>query len=260
MKRITALLFFITVFLSTQAQIDLTAIKNLYESDFTPQFMGIPVDGPKAGMIDAIKSKGFKYDKENDFFTGEFNGKNVHVLIHTNHDVVDRIMVAYPSTSEKQIKTEYNSLLRQFQKNAKYIELFENEPIPEREDISYEMTVNHKEYESAFLYVPTTVSIPALSKTAKEILVAIKNDEKIEGLDELDFDLDALSGIKDANDEEWEALMSLSKEDWEDAVFYLFFGQDRPNSIWFSISEYFGDYSIDIFYDNEANRPNGEDL
>lgn len=260
MKRIVACFILIASCLLMHAQIDLSAIKNLYESDFTPQFMGIPVDGTKADMIDAIKAKGFKYDQEYGFFTGDFNGKSVRVFIHTNHDVVDRIMVAYPSMSESQIKTEYNSLLRQFQRNAKYIELFENEPIPESEDVSYEMTVHHKDYQSAFLYLPSTISIPALAKATKELLVAIKNGEEIEGLEELAPDLDALNEIKDAKDDEWDAFMNLSKEDWEDAVKFIFFGQERPNSIWFSINEYLGDYTIDIFYDNEANRPNGEDL
>ena len=173
MKRIPTLLLLLVACLTMQAQVDLSPIKNLYESDFTPQFMGIPVDGTKTDMIDAIKAKGFKYDQEYGFFTGEFNGKSVHVFIHTNHDVVDRIMVAYPSISEKQIKTEYNSLLRQFQRNAKYIEIFENEPIPESENISYEMTVHHKDYQSVFFYLPSTISIPALSKATKELIISI---------------------------------------------------------------------------------------
>lgn len=260
MKRIPTLLLLLVACLTMQAQVDLSPIKNLYESDFTPQFMGIPVDGTKTDMIDAIKAKGFKYDQEYGIFTGDFNGKSVRVFIHTNHDVVDRIMVAYPSVSESQIKTEYNSLIRQFQRNAKYIEFFENEPIPESEDVSYEMTVHHKDYQSVFLYLPSTISIPALAKATKELLVAIKNGEEIEGLEELEPDLDALNEIKDSKDEEWDAFLNLSKEDWEDAVKFIFFGQERPNSIWFSISEYYGDYSINIFYDNEANRPNGEDL
>ena len=262
MKRITTLLFLLVASLSIQAQVDISAIKSVYQSDFTPQFMGIPVDGTKADMIDAIKAKGFKYDQEYGFFTGDFNGKSVRVFIHTNHDVVDRIMVSYPSVSEGQIKTEYNSLLRQFQKSTKYNELIENETISESEDISYEMTVHHKDYESVFFYLPTTISIPALSKATKELIVAIKNGENIEELEELNeyLNLDAFNDIKDTNDDEWEAFMNLSKEDWEDAVKLIFFGEERPNSIWFCINEYYGEYSINIYYDNEANRPNGEDL
>lgn len=262
MKRISTLLLLLVASLTIQAQVDLSAIKNLYESDFTPQFMGIPVDGTKADMIDAIKAKGFKYDQEYGFFTGEFNGRSAHVFIHTNHDVVDRIMVTYSSIRESQIKNEYNSLLRQFKRNTKYIELIENEPIPESEDISYEMTVHRKDYQSVFFYLPTTISIPALSKATKELIVAIRNGEKIEELEELnsDLDVDAFNEIKDAKDESWEAFMNLSNEEWEDAVKFIFFGEERPNSIWFSISEYLGEYSINIYYDNEANRPNGEDL
>ena len=30
--------------------------------------------------------------------------------------------------------------------------------------------------------------------------------------------------------------------------------------VWFMISELYGKYYISMFYDNEYNRPNGEDL
>lgn len=32
------------------------------------------------------------------------------------------------------------------------------------------------------------------------------------------------------------------------------------NTIWFKISEYYGDYFLCIYYDNELNAPHGEDL
>ena len=68
-------------------------------------------------------------------------------------------------------------------------------------------------YQSVFFYLPSTISIPALSKATKELIISIKNGEKIEGLDELDLDLDAINEIKDSKDDEWEAFMNLSKED-----------------------------------------------
>lgn len=32
------------------------------------------------------------------------------------------------------------------------------------------------------------------------------------------------------------------------------------NTVWFTISEYYGDYFLCIYYDNELNAPHGEDL
>lgn len=31
-------------------------------------------------------------------------------------------------------------------------------------------------------------------------------------------------------------------------------------SVWFMINEFYGDYYINIFYDNELNKADGEDL
>lgn len=71
----------------------------------------------------------------------------------TNHNVVDRIYVAYPLESESQIITEYNILLGQFNRNKKYIAIQNNEIIPADEDLSYEMTVRNKKYGASFSYV-----------------------------------------------------------------------------------------------------------
>lgn len=34
----------------------------------------------------------------------------------------------------------------------------------------------------------------------------------------------------------------------------------RMKSVWFMITEHYGEYFINIFYDNEYNKANGEDL
>ena len=80
----------------------------------TLKFLNIPIDGTKENMISRIKEKGFRYDSYKDCLRGQFNGKDVEVYVVTNHNVVDRIYVAYPEMSESRVITEYNILLGQF--------------------------------------------------------------------------------------------------------------------------------------------------
>lgn len=127
-----------------------TAISAQTNSDVL-KFMGIPVDGNKEQMIEELKAKGFKYDSKNDCLKGQFNGKNSDILISTNKNKVDRIVVKTSTTlSTADIRISYNNLLQQFNTNNKYIALEENEFISEDEDISYEITVHDKRYEAIF--------------------------------------------------------------------------------------------------------------
>ena len=54
---------------------------------------------------------------------------------------------------EGQIKIRYNTLCRQFANNQKYVPL-DAEELSESEDISYEMTVNKKEYQATYAQLP----------------------------------------------------------------------------------------------------------
>ena len=47
-----------------------------------------------------------------------------------------------------------------------------------------------------------------------------------------------------------------------EAGFYQILSDDmiEDNIVWFRIAEYYGKYYLTIFYDNEINKPNGEDL
>ena len=47
------------------------------------QFLGIPVDGTKTEMVQKLKAKGFKYNSTYDWLEGEFNGREVVLLIAT---------------------------------------------------------------------------------------------------------------------------------------------------------------------------------
>lgn len=247
MKRITTFLLLLVACITMQAQVDSIVIQKLAEADLRPQFLGIPVDGTKSDMISALKAKGFKYDERFDNLKGQFNGKEVTVLIRTNHDIVDRICVDYVTADESQIIIQYNTLLRQFQNNAKYIELIENESIDSKEDVSYELAVHHKTYQASFAYYPVDLSLKRLSELYKANWQASRTRD-YEG-----------TPLEDVTEEQLEALEKYTEENW-DSMFQLIMMTNWPNSVWFDLHESGTRYSITIFYDNKANEPNGEDL
>ena len=87
------------------------------------KFLGIPIDGTESQFAGKLKNKGFSYNYRTQSYEGQFNGCSVNVLIHCNHDVVDRIYVAFPYKNEIGIRIDFNILLRQFDENMKYIDL-----------------------------------------------------------------------------------------------------------------------------------------
>ncbi len=118
------------------------------------KFLGIPVDGFKPEMIKKLKAKGFTEDSNGDL-TGEFNGTEVYINPVTNNNKVYRIgLVDINSKSEGQIIIRFNQLCRQFENNQKYVNLLGDQTIPDDEDISYELTVNDKQYQAAFYQKP----------------------------------------------------------------------------------------------------------
>lgn len=181
MKKILSVAFLLMFSVALHAQKEVT------------KFLGIPVDGSKSSMIQKLKNKGFVYYPSADYLEGEFNGQQVDVFIATNNNKVYRIMVCDKNTyDEGQIKIRYNTLCRQFANNQKYVPISAEE-LSEREDISYEMTINKKEYQATYAQLPA------------------------------DDDL-------------------------------------TKRLVWFTILERYGKYYIAIFYDNEFNRAQGEDL
>jgi len=120
------------------------------------QFLGIPVDGSKSEMIQKLQAKGYTISPYNeDILDGEFNGKDVHIIIGTNNNKVWRIGVADANTmNEQNIKIRFNNLLRQFKDNKNYISTPDSTilkyTIPEDEDISYELSVGKRSYQAAF--------------------------------------------------------------------------------------------------------------
>lgn len=184
MKKIIPFLFTLFFTLSLSAQNEAT------------KFLGIPVDGTKSAMIQKLQAKGFTYDRQYDVLTGEFNGEDVFISIVTDNNKVRRIVVVeLTERSKAQTIIHFNQLCRQFENNKKYIPARVDQTLSENENISYEMTVNDKQYQAVFYQLP------------------VENAEK------------------------------------------------RP--VWFDISKAkykYDYYSIVIYYDNEFNHADGEDL
>lgn len=202
------------------------------------KFLGIPVDGTKTEMIRKLKAKGFKsttYDRE--ILEGEFNGYDVTIHVATTNNKVSRIMVCDKNNvNESTIRIRFNNLCYQFNNNSKYI-TSKDFTIPDSEDISYNMAVNNKRYEAIFYQ-------------------------------RLESDLDSTRFVNDYKNFMLEKALAGEITDPGEKGLKLINEQfcnyrstlviKKP--VWFIISEYYGKYGITMYYDNEYNRANGEDL
>ncbi len=202
------------------------------------KFLGIPVDGTKANMIQQLKAKGFQYNSVQDILTGEFNGREAILSVVTNNNKVYRIMVEDAAGSnETDIKIRFNTLCRQFENNKKYISI-EDYKISQSEDISYEMSIHNKRYQAAFnQWDPAAVDTVAVQEEAVKRFASEYTTEEIE---------------KMSDEEQISILKKLVME-------YLIESLDK-RSVWFMISEEKGKYYILLYYDNGYNQANGEDL
>ncbi len=211
----------------------------LYAQQEVTRFLGIPVDGKKSEMIQKLKEKGFKNDAyDKDVLVGNFNGSEVYVLIITNNDKVCRIMVrdAIPMDAGN-IRIRFNILCRQFQKNEKYIPASSSDyTLSEEENIPYEMTVNHKRYEAVYYQRPATMDSADFSNE----IAAILQDKYPEEV------------LKNPTEEQ--------RKEMEEIVASYMLDKYSNNPVWFMIGEYLGQYYIIMYYDNEYNKANGEDL
>lgn len=205
----------------------------LFAQKDVTQFLGIPVEGSKSEIIQKLKDKGFTSNLyKKDILEGEFNGVEVNLHIVTNNNKVYRIMVAgVNKLSETEVRIRFNNLLKQFNSNKKYF------PIPDTtlakymiqddEDISYGLTIKNKRYEAVFY-------------------------QKTLEYDSLETEMTNLYKKEKLNYEDKERLSLIMKK-----------MVDRSNfnkSVWFMISELNGKYSINIYYDNEYNKANGDNL
>jgi len=116
--------------------------------------------------------------------------------------------------------------------NDKYLSTFGTKPIPEDEDISYEMSVNNKRYDAGFYFSP------------------MYNNK------ELDSEVEK-NAYEVFTPEQREYL-------GDDAIKINYLQEHHPSLlngiVWFMISKEYNDYYILLYYDNLDNRPHGEDL
>ena len=213
---------------------------SLYAQNDVTTFLGIPVDGFKSEMRQKLIAKGFTPKKvgTNEYLEGEFNGTDVHIYIATNNNKVYRIMVCDANTQdEANIKIRFNRLVNQFKNNKKYTAL-DQYTISDTENISYEMNVHKKNFDALFYQNPDMEKVDtlALQNKIREQLLKKYKPEQLE------------NPTEEMNQEAQAIAMSIGM----DMIF------KKP--VWFRICEHYGKYFITIFYDNEYNHANGEDL
>ncbi len=215
------------------------AISMSAQNDVTT-FLGIPVDGFKSEMKQKLVSKGFVPKKvgTNEFLEGEFNGTDFHVYIATNNNKVYRIMLCDANTqNEANIKIRFNKLVSQFENNKRYTSL-DKYTLSDEENISYEMTVNKKNYDALFYQVPNMEKVDTLAlqkKVRNELLSKYTEAE-----------------LKNPSEEITKEIQNTAIKIGMEMMFM------KP--VWFRICESYGEYYITMFYDNEYNHANGEDL
>ncbi len=218
----------------------ITAISLFAQKDVTT-FLGIPVDGNKSEMKQKLINKGFVPKKEGtfEFLEGEFNGTDVRVYIVTNNNKVYRIMLCDANTqNEANIKIRFNKLVSQFENNKRYCSLDNKYTLSDEENISYEMTVHNKNSDALFYQYPDIEKIDTLAlqeKYRNQLLSKYTLEELSKPTEEMKKELERMA-VRNT----METLLK------------------KP--VWFRICESYGEYYITMFYDNEYNHANGEDL
>ena len=226
MKKFITLFMMLFCLCTAQAQRDVTT------------FLGIPVDGFKSEMRKKLIAKGFEPVTGQEYLKGEFNGTDVHVYIATNNNKVYRIMLCDANTQDEAgIKIRFNKLVSQFERNKRYLAL-DKYTLSDDVDISYEMTVNNKNFDALYYQ---NVDIEKVDSTTflnsiKDELLSKYTKEQLENPTE---------------DIKSEMMMSALKT-----------GVDliEKKAVWFRICRFASQYYITMFYDNEYNHADGEDL
>lgn len=244
MKRVFLLFFALLTFLgasNTMAQKTNTTKKEV------TKFLGIPVDGTKNQMIQKLKAKGFTYNQKQDILKGKFNGRDVYISVVTNKNKVWRIMVEDAiSSNETAIKIRFNELCRQFMENGKYVP----QDLTGKYEIEDTYLRSSKRYQAVYFQV---------SDKDKEYIQKIQEGNQ-EIRDEIQNDLLDYLNQKYTQ----EQLDNLTEEEIQNEtisfVLEMVFERIKHRSVWFMISDEILDYRIIMYYDNELNKANGEDL
>ena len=150
------------------------------------------------------------------------------------------------SRSETDIRIRFNNLCRQFEKNEKYVPAsISDYKLPSNEDISYEITVNNKRYEASYYQMADFEGTDSLlmRQKVKEALLDEYTQEQIDNFETLP-----------------EELQEEMYERSHQIAFKMALDVMSKKSVWFMINRQYGMYRIIMYYDNEYNHSDGEDL
>lgn len=234
----------------------LTISTILYAQKDVTRFLGILVDGSKSEMIQKLKAKGYRYNSTLDCLEGEFNGSQVYLSIVSNNNKVWRIAVVdVNNTDEINIKIRFNNLCQQFKNNKKYISMERDYTLAEEEDIERQMLLHKKRYQASFYQLPTIIDsvVNILPDSLRHIVKIIPDDTDKVKVQKYTisvllskYPIGKIGNLTEKESEQiaTEFMESISKK-----------------SVWFMIDKKdYGKYYIRMFYDNEYNHSNGEDL
>lgn len=218
--------------------ISLFALTTFAQNDVT-KFLGIPVDGTKSEMIRKLKAKGFKSSPyDNEILEGEFNGYQVRIYFATANNKVKRICIHYAEKLNRtSIISRFNELLKQFDnKKDNYARLNSACEISDSDDdeiaqLIFDSMLKEYGYQAIYAQRPDA----EIDKIIKQRLSYKYSAEELSKPD-LNIGFEILS----------EKLSYASEEN---------------KIVWFRIVEDgHKKYSLLLYYDNEYNRANGEDL
>ena len=110
------------------------------------------------------------------------------------------------------------------------------------EEIYYEMSVHKKRYEASYLQIPDPELIDtlAIQQKVENILLQEYTKEQIEN----------------PNEQLKEDMQNIA----QNAAYRMALDIMEKKFVWFMISENYGRFYITMFYDNEYNHSDGEDL
>lgn len=104
----------------------------------TITFLGVPVDGTKSDIINALTSKGFAYDMDEDGMFGEFEGEGAFVHISENKagKVYQLMIYFHTKESAKENIEVYNKLVTRYNADSTaYWSFYEEELLPENANL-----------------------------------------------------------------------------------------------------------------------------
>ena len=106
------------------------------------------------------------------------------------------------------------------------------------------MIVNNKRYEAIFYQTEMTIDTDLFKNTILEFAKGKISENELAEL----------------SDSEKEQLVMVVLNEYQDEFKEYYAANNPLKIVWFTIAELYGDYRIAMYYDNEKNKSNGEDL